>query len=368
MAGNDQQQEKTSNSPARTLSPPKSPIRSSRSPDGQGQEAAIEAENIVEVDPSAGDEGFDSASSYAASTSVSSSVRDYVFENARRYHKFKEGRYLLPNDEPEQEREDMKHAMVVNLTQGKLHIAPLRNPQKIIDIGTGTGIWAIDMGDEYPEAEVIGIDLSPIQPTWVPPNVSFLVDDAEADWVWGRDSLDFVRARHMCMAIKNWPRLLGQAYDALKPGGWIELQELRFHLECDDGTIPEGYGYGRFVDLCMEGFRSFGINPLVMEKNPELLRDSGFINVDEKVWKVPIGLWPKDPKMKTIGLYNRSMLIDALQAVSMAPLTRGLKWSPADVEVFLVDVRKSLMDSSIHSYLRFHVAYGQKPFPGGYPQ
>jgi hypothetical protein len=219
------------------------------------------------------------------------------------------------------------------------------------------------VGDEYPEAEVIGIDLSPIQPAWVPPNVRFIVDDAEAAWVWEPDSLDFVHARHMCMAIKNWPRLILQAFDALKSGGWVELQEIRFHLQCDDGTMPgpEHYGYGRFVDLCMEGFRSFGINPLMMEKNQELLRDGGFVNVEEKVWKVPIGMWPKDQKMKTIGLYNRSMLIDALQAVSMAPLTRGLKWSPAEVEVFLIDVRKSLMNTGIHSYLTYHVVYGQKP-------
>lgn len=33
----------------------------------------------------------------------------------------------------------------------------------VIDIGTGTGIWAIDFADEHPESEVIGTDLSPIQ-------------------------------------------------------------------------------------------------------------------------------------------------------------------------------------------------------------
>ena len=69
------------------------------------------------------------------------------------------------------------------------------------------------MGDEYPEAEIIGIDLSPIQPTWIPPNVRFLVDDAEADWTYAPNSLDFVHARHVCMAIKNWPRLIQQAYE-----------------------------------------------------------------------------------------------------------------------------------------------------------
>lgn len=111
----------------------------------------------------------------------------------------------------------------------------------------------------------------------------------------------------------------------------------------------------------MEGFLSFGVNPLSMERNPDLLREGGFEDVQEKIWKVPIGTWARDPKLKTVGLYNRSMLIDALQAVAMAPLTRGLRWSATEVEVFLIEVRKSLMNSSIHSYLTFHTVYGRKP-------
>lgn len=132
-------------------------------------------------------------------------------------------------------------------------------------------------------------------------------------------------------------------------------------MQCDDGTLPPDYGYGKFVDLCMEGFRKFGVNPLGMENNPALLTEGGFENVEERIWKVPIGTWPKDPKMKTVGLYNRSMLIDALQAVSMAPLTRGLGWSAIEVEMFLMEVRRSLLNSSIHSYLTFHIVTGQKP-------
>ena len=33
------------------------------------------------------------------------------------------------------------------------------------------GLWAIDFADEFPEAEVTGTDISPIQPTWIPPNL-----------------------------------------------------------------------------------------------------------------------------------------------------------------------------------------------------
>jgi hypothetical protein len=101
--------------------------------------------DTIEADPDLDQsDGYVSDSSSTASDSLASSVRDYVFENNRRYHKFKEGQYLLPNDEPEQEREDMKHAMIVHVCDGRLHFAPLEQPQKILDLGTGTGIWAID--------------------------------------------------------------------------------------------------------------------------------------------------------------------------------------------------------------------------------
>ena len=100
---------------------------------------AIEAGDVDDDD-----DGYHTDEASKASTSLSSSVRDFAFENGRRYHKFREGAYQFPNDEPEQAREDMKHAMFINVCDDKLHIAPIKNPQQILDLGTGTGIWAID--------------------------------------------------------------------------------------------------------------------------------------------------------------------------------------------------------------------------------
>jgi hypothetical protein len=238
------------------------------------------------------------------------------------------------------------------------------------------------VGDEYPGAEILGVDLSPIQPAWVPPNVRFLVDDIEANWVYPKDYFDLVHARHMTSSLKNWPQLLDQAYtyagidvpllllmkaadlntySHIKPGGWVELQELRFTLQCDDNTMRPNYAVESWFLSIKEGLAALGVNLLAMEDNQARARSAGFVNVVEKVFKVPLGVWPRDKNMKMVGLYNRSCIWDGLQGISMGPLTRGLHWSPQEVEVFLVGVRKALMDASYHVYLPFHVVYGQKP-------
>ena len=222
-----------------------------------------------------------------------------------------------------------------------------------------SSVWNT-VGDEYPGAEITGIDLSPIQPLWVPPNVKFIVDDAEMEWVDPPNSLDYVHLRHMALTIKDMPRLLAQAFRALKPGGWIELQDFLYITHSDDNTKPDDYKYDEFVRLEREGFSKFGFDLHGQQKNEGMVKDAGFVNIDNKMYKAPIGTWPKDRGLKQAGLYNTAIIIDFFPAV-MAPFTRGLGWSTEEVEVFLVDVRKSIQNTDIHAYYTFHNVIGQKP-------
>jgi hypothetical protein len=220
------------------------------------------------------------------------------------------------------------------------------------------------VGDEYPEADILGVDLSPIQPHWVPPNVRFLVDDVEDEWVQAPNTHDYIHIRNMTAAIRDWPTLMSRAYEALKPGGWIELQELQLKMECDDGTMKEGDKLVDFLANVRKGLLTFGVDMLSMRNNKQRTLDAGFVNVEEKKMKVPFGLWPKDQRLRMIGLYCRTMMIDALQGVSSKPFLHGLKWPLEEIEVYLVEVRKSCMDSSQHTYVPFHSVIGQKPLHG----
>ena len=50
---------------------------------------------------------------------------------------------------------DIVHHLVKLVLDGKLFLAPIGdNPQRVLDLGCGTGIWAIEMGDLFPSAQV----------------------------------------------------------------------------------------------------------------------------------------------------------------------------------------------------------------------
>jgi hypothetical protein len=74
-------------------------------------------------------------------------VLEYRYENGRRYHGYRDGSYLLPNDENEANRLEIGHELTLTIMDRKLFYAPIGpSPHRVIDIATGTGIWAVEFG------------------------------------------------------------------------------------------------------------------------------------------------------------------------------------------------------------------------------
>jgi len=59
----------------------------------------------------------------------------------------------------------------------------------------------------------------------VPPNVEFRIDDLEEEWVF-HAPFDFIYIRCLAGSIRNWPRMMQQAFEyvlTLQMDIWITL-------------------------------------------------------------------------------------------------------------------------------------------------
>ncbi|KAL1836286.1 hypothetical protein VTJ49DRAFT_5332 [Mycothermus thermophilus] len=300
--------------------------------------------------------------------SLTDSIAMFREELGRTYHAYRAGSYHFPNDSPETERMEQQYELLKLVMDGRLHLAPFSRsnpPRKVLDIATGTGDWAIEMGDQYPEAEIIGTDLSPIQPAFVPPNVRFFIEDSGEDWDY-TPTFDFIHTR---MTISCWSdmrrQIIQRAFDHLRPGGWLECQEMPIEMACDDDSLDAarsaGHPFVRWEDEFAAVSRLADRQASIGPELKDWMREVGFVDVSEVMLKIPINGWPRDPRLKHLGMMWQRNLLEGMSGFSLGMFSRFLGRTVEEIEFALVDVRKSLFDRNLHAYHRFYVVIGRKP-------
>jgi len=253
------------------------------------------------------------------------------------------------------------HKLTEVTLRGKLNLAPIpKDPQRILDIGTGTGIWAIEMGDKYPKAEILGNDLSPIQPRWVPPNVRFEVDDVENEWTY-HQKFDYIHCRFMAFAIRDWPKLIRQCFENTKPGGYVECIDLDIEVTSPDGTFTPDRAFYKFNREFLKISKATGMEPCPGPLLEGWMKETGFEDVTAHKFVWPVGTWPADKHLKEIGAWNYLQVQEGLEAFWYALFTRQLGYSREEVDVLCAKVRAEMKDPKMHAMFHLHVAYGKKP-------
>ncbi|EGU86872.1 hypothetical protein FOXB_02582 [Fusarium oxysporum f. sp. conglutinans Fo5176] len=317
-----------------------SPKKSPKSPSSGASEVVLhDAGHWAALAQDEQDEDTDSSlgvDTESSTASMTSSILNYRTIKGRTYHSERgNAEYWASNDAQQNEAMDIIHHFLVLTLDGKLHLAPLKDDIKsVLDVGTGTGIWAIDFADEHPQAEVIGTDISPIQPSWVPPNVKF-----------------------------DWSALFQEAFRSCKPGGWVESFEASPCLESDDDTVKDGSAMSEWGKFFIEGGKRLGRTFTILDDDLQKqgMEDAGFTDIQTRDFKLPIGSWPKDPKMQEIGNFAFAAMDQDLEGFVLYMASVVLGWSQDEVTVYCSQLRRELRSGKYHPYCRLRLVYGRKP-------
>ncbi|RDW75493.1 hypothetical protein BP6252_06635 [Coleophoma cylindrospora] len=313
-----------------------------------------------EIDSSYGDAEFDANS---ITESLASSVKLFREEHGRTYHSYGTTEYWGANDEEAKDQQDLRHLLssFLDTNSRRQTISCARKKSTVLDLGTGTGIWVMDVADHYPSAVVKGMDLSPIQPLWIAPNAVFEVDDYNHTAFDVSPNHDLIHARELLGSVLDWPRLFRKCFEGLKPGGWIECAEPDIKVTSNHMPMPADDPNAQWVEVFRQVGQQTGMTFEAAVRLKGWLEETGFENVEEVVFSIAVGTWPRDKKQKELGMWNQVRLANGMRDFTERRMRNSLGKQDVEIEALIARSRAAVQDSKLYTHQNMYVVYGQKP-------
>lgn len=283
-----------------------------------------------------------------------------TWEHGRRYCRD----YFMPNDEDEQDRLRILHQIYLNIFNLELTTIPLQDPTMVLDVGTGTGEWAMGMAECWPGCKVIGVDISPTFERAIPLNCHFEVMDGESQWPWPDRSFDMVHYRHMSGAFRDWNKVYKETLRCLKPGGWIEVLEFHDH----EG---EKNFYGRFPPHSLihkaasdieRAEAKHGKHRGIDHMEPTVLEAIGFVDCQVHEHIIPL-----DPSNSPLGKLWLVTLRAGFESYGLRLLTKYMNWDATTVRMACDSIGQQMIAMATNPNLnkgfqiRLRVTIARKP-------
>ncbi|KAF8125678.1 S-adenosyl-L-methionine-dependent methyltransferase [Mycena galopus ATCC 62051] len=237
-----------------------------------------------------------------------------ILHATREYHAYPGAQYALPTDDVERQRLLLQHNLLKRIFENKVLLAPVTFTQgdRVLDIGTGPGLWALDMEQAVgPAVHICGVDIeSRLFPASPPKNMAFQVESVlslPSDWT---DTFTLVHQRLLMVALQipEWPQALGEIYRVLRPGGWVQLGEWIPWIE---GGNPDKPCTEKIVSLtrCLTKSRNLYVDCAL--HMPAMLEQAGFVDVKAEGRMLRMGKWGGEDGIAT--------------AINHAAIFRGMK-------------------------------------------
>ncbi|ORY60736.1 S-adenosyl-L-methionine-dependent methyltransferase [Pseudomassariella vexata] len=235
------------------------------------------------------------------------------------------------------------------LLEGRLGLAPVQSPEYVLDIATGTGIWALEYADQNPKSKVVGTDLSRIQPSpWVT-NCSFERENSEmAEWLFPY-KFDYIHLRAVLTCFDDITTVIKKSFDHMNAGGYIEFMD------------PGAPAFERWNELFAKGAAAIGRDMPRTRLYKDYLFETGFVDVVERLVPMPINPWPPDPGFKQMGRFGEQNMLKVIDSLRKLTGLAGL--TPEATEELIAQAKREIGDRRNHTYFPWYVVYARKPHP-----
>ncbi|KAK4231279.1 S-adenosyl-L-methionine-dependent methyltransferase, partial [Podospora fimiseda] len=316
---------------------------------------------------------------------VDNTYREVMVHNNREFQRFavENSIYFAPVDEDEVERLVYQHQVFNMIFENRSIFPPIPRPRRILECGSGSGAWAIQVAEEFPECEerllksvavssklfppiaasVIGIDINPYPvPEHSPPNVDFQVDDLNSPSTFPSNYFDLVNSRMMAGGIhrNRWANYMSDILRVLRPGGWCQMVEIYFNAQSDNGTLTENHALRVWSQSYMQSLQPYK-DPRAPLRLQSLMTQAGFVEVESRLIPVPLSGWSTDPREHQIGAANRANVHRLLSALAIYPFSQGLNMSNTDIQLLVAQARSEADNPAFKAYFPVYVCIGRKP-------
>lgn len=159
--------------------------------------------------------------------------------------------------------------------------------------------------------------------------------------------------------------MLREAFRCLKPGGYVEIAETRVGMYSDDGTMADDNAAKVFCEKLAEALAITG-RPVPKQGDLDnMLLTAGFVDITPRNVKHPWGPWPKEKRLKEVGMMMLLQGETAFSSYGMAAFTRILGYSTEEAQKFCDEAYASTKNKNCHMHSIHYIAYGRKPETDG---
>jgi len=141
-------------------------------------------------------------------------------------------------------------------------------------------------------------------------------------WTWPANQFDYIHIRELLGSVPDWDYLFRQTYHAIKPGGWVEIQEHSVSAVSDYGTCGPDAFFSRWGRIVTELGEKTGHSFTIWSQSKDFVEKAGFVDVVETRFKWPMNGWSKNSKLKELGMWNQLRLFNGVEDFMLRLLTQ----------------------------------------------